>query len=58
MSRISKLASWLNSEIQKDKKDLDIDKKKFISEIKNIKKEDIFKKDKLTFWGRIKKVFF
>lgn len=57
MSRTSKLLNWLNSEIEKDNKDLEVDKKKFIQEIKSLKKEDIFKKEKLTFWQRVKKVF-
>ena len=58
MSRLSKLVTWLNNEITKDDKDLQVEKSKFISEIKSIKKEDLFRKEKLTLWKRIKKVFF
>lgn len=58
MSKMSKLANWLNNEIEKDNKDLLEDKKKLINQIKSLKKEDLFKKEKLTFWQRIKKVFF
>ena len=58
MSRLSKLVTWLNNEVSKDDKDLQVEKLKFISEIKSLKKEDLFKKEKLTLWQRIKKVFF
>lgn len=58
MSQISKLVNWLNSEIEKDKKDIDAEKLKLITQIKSIKKEELFKQEKLTFWKRIKKVFF
>lgn len=58
MSRLSKLVTWLNNEVEKDNKDLQEEKSKFISEIKSIKKEDLFKKEKLTLWKRIKKVLF
>jgi len=58
MSQISKLVNWLNSEIEKDKKDIDAEKLKLIKQIKSIKKEELFKKEELTFWKRIKKVFF
>lgn len=56
MSRLSKLATWLNSEVEKDKNDLELDKQKIIKEITSLKKEDLFKKEKLTFWQRLKKV--
>lgn len=58
MSQISKLVNWLNSEIEKDNKDINAEKLKLIKQIKSVKKEDLFKKEKLTFWTRIKKVFF
>ena len=61
MSRISKLHNWLNSEINKDNKDLDENKKKLIREIKNFKKSDFFEKPKvikLTFWQKLKKILF
>ena len=58
MSRISKLVNWLNSEIEKDNKDIDAEKVKLIKQIKLVKKEELFKKEELTFWKRIKKVFF
>lgn len=58
MSRISKLTTWLNNEIEKDNKDLELEKTKFIKEISKIKKEQIFKKEKYSFWSRLKKVLF
>jgi len=51
----------LNSEINKDNKDLDENKKKLIREIKNFKKSDFFEKPKvikLTFWQKLKKILF
>jgi hypothetical protein len=48
----------LNNEIEKDNKDLEVDKKKLINQIKTVKKEELFKKEKLTIWQRIKKVLF
>lgn len=58
MSKMSKLQNWLNNEIEKDKKDLDKEKLSLIKELKSTKKEELFKKKKLSFWDRIKKVFF
>lgn len=58
MSKSTKLQNWLNNEYQKDKKDLDNEKMSLIRELKSTKKEDLFKKKEITFWGRIKKVFF
>jgi hypothetical protein len=41
----------------KDKIDLEHEKSKFLKEIKNVKKEDLFPvAKKLTLWQRIKKV--
>jgi len=48
----------LNSEIEKDKKELDNEKLLLIKELKSAKKEDLFKKKEIIFWDRIKKVFF
>ena len=54
-----KVLKWYSQEINKDKKELDKIKNDFIKDIKNIKKDTIFKEvvtKKLTLWGRIKKV--
>jgi len=51
--------NWYSQEINKDKKELDKIKNDFIKDIKNIKKDTIFKEvvtKKLTLWERIKKV--
>ena len=58
MSRLSKLANWLNSEIEKDKKELQSVKNRLIREISSLNKEELFKKEKLTLWQRIKKTLF
>jgi hypothetical protein len=54
------MQEWLRNEFEKDKKDLENEKNKFLDEIKKYKKEDIIpiKKvsEKLTLWERIKKV--
>jgi len=49
---------WLKTEMEKDLKDLEIDKKKLISQIKQFKKEEIIPKKpkKLTLWEKIKKI--
>lgn len=50
-----KILNWLNKEQQKDKVELEINKKKFIQEIKKIKKEDIIKVPKKpSLWQKIK----
>jgi hypothetical protein len=49
----------LRSEIEKDMIDLENEKRKFIEQIKKVKKEEIIKpkeEKKLTLWNRIKKV--
>lgn len=47
--------NWLNSEKGKDRKSLEIDKKKFIQEIKKYKKTDLIPiPKKLTLWEKIK----
>ena len=54
-----KVLNWYSQEINKDKKELDKIKNDFIKDIKNIKKDTIFKEvvtKKLTLWERIKKV--
>ena len=51
-----RLQKWLENEIEKDKQELDIDKKKFIESIKRLNKEELFETKKLSLWGRIKKV--
>ena len=54
-----KVLNWYSQEINKDKKELDKIKNNFIKDIKNIKKDTIFKEvvtEKLTLWKRIKKV--
>jgi hypothetical protein len=49
---------WYQSELNKDKKDLDNQKLKFINEIKKFKKEEIVPQPpkKLNLWKRIIKV--
>jgi len=49
---------WLDDEIEKDNKELQLEKLKLINEIKKYKKDEILppKPKKLTIWQRIKKV--
>ena len=48
---------WLKSEIEKDKVELEAQKKQLIESIKGINKEDIVKPvETLTLWQKIKKV--
>lgn len=48
---------WLKSEIEKDKLQLENEKRKLIESLKGFNKEDIVKpEEKLTLWQRIKKV--
>jgi hypothetical protein len=48
---------WLKSEIEKDKTELEKEKRRIAESLKNFKKEDIVKpEEKLTIWKRIKKV--
>lgn len=48
---------WLKSEIEKDKIELEAQKKQLIESIKGINKEDIVKPvETLTLWQKIKKV--
>lgn len=57
-SRLEGIQDWFKNEIKKDEKFLDIEKKKILNEIKNLKKEDIFQvqQKQLTLWEKIKKV--
>jgi uncharacterized protein YacL (UPF0231 family) len=48
---------WLKNEVEKDRIELDREKKEMIEQIKNYKKEEIVPKQKnYTLWERIKKV--
>ena len=49
---------WYQSELNKDKKELDKQKLEFINEIKKLKKDDIIPKTdkKISIWRRILKV--
>lgn len=56
-TQLEKEIESLNNQIEKDKFDLEKEKKEFISIMKNIKKEDIItKKEKINLWERIRKV--
>ena len=49
--------NWLKSEIEKDKMDLEKEKKRFIESIKELEVNQIVEpKKKLTLWEKIKKV--
>jgi hypothetical protein len=54
------MQDWLKNEIEKDKKELELDKLKFLKEIKKLNKEDIVPKKeikvKLSLWERLKKM--
>ena len=58
-TKLEEIQDWYNNEIEKDKLELEFEKKQFIDEIKKIKKEEIFpkpkKEEKLTLCKRIKK---
>ena len=58
MKKKSKILKWFDTEIQKDKIELDKEKQELINRIKKLKKEDILpvKPKKLTLWERIIKV--
>ncbi len=60
LSQLEGLQKWLNNEYEKDKKELEYDKKKILDEIKKLKKEDIIpiktKEKKLSIWQKLKKV--
>lgn len=51
------ILNWLNKEKERDNLEIKSTKQKFITEIKGLKKEDLFEKPKevkLTLWQRIK----
>ena len=51
------ILNWLDKEMLRDNLEIKSTKQKFISEIKGLKKEDLFEKPKevkLTLWQRIK----
>jgi len=54
------MQDWFKNEAEKDRRDLEISKLKFLEDIKQYKKEDIIPKgvevQKLTLWTKIKKV--
>jgi len=53
--RSQQLVNWFNSEKLKDQRELDNNKKKLISDIKKLKKEELFPKPiKLSLWQKIK----
>jgi hypothetical protein len=53
--RTEKVLNWLTSEKNKDERELEREKKLFIQQIKKIKKDDLFpKQKKLTLWQKIK----
>jgi hypothetical protein len=56
--RYQSILNWLDKEKKKDKIQLEKSKNDFISQIKSINKEDIFKVEevKLTLWQKIRKV--
>lgn len=50
-----RLLNWLNKEKKRDEVEIDINKKKFIQEIRKQKKENLFPKTpKLTLWKKIR----
>jgi uncharacterized protein YacL (UPF0231 family) len=56
-TREEQAIDWLKNEIEKDRVQLETEKKKLIDSIKEFNKEDIIlPKKKLTLWMRIKKV--
>lgn len=53
--RQQKILQWLNSEKEKDKKELEKEKQNLINQIKKFKKDDFFPKPKkLSLWQKIK----
>lgn len=49
------LLNWLNSERNKDQKEVDFTKSKMIEEIKKIKKDEMFPKPKkISIWKKIR----
>lgn len=56
MKTSSSQLKWLQSEIEKDKRDVELEKLRLIEQIKKSKKEDIIPK-KTSLWRRILKLF-
>jgi hypothetical protein len=57
LTREEQTIDLLKSELEKDKKSLEIEKLRMIESLKNFKKDEIvIKKEKLTLWKRVKKV--
>lgn len=55
MDRNQQLLNWLNKEKLKDEYQVDFEKKKFIQEIKKIKKEQLFvPQPKISLWKKIR----
>ncbi len=55
MDRKQSILNWLESEKQKDNREVENTKQKYIREIKSISKEEMFPiPKKLTLWQRIK----
>ena len=54
-NRNQSILNWLESEKLKDAKDIENTKRKYIEEIRSIKKEELFRvPKKLTLWEKIK----
>ena len=54
-NRNQSILNWLESEKLKDSKEIENTKRKYIEEIRNIKKEELFTvPKKLTLWQKIK----
>lgn len=56
MKTNSSRLQWLQSELEKDKNEIEFEKKKFIEQIKKTTKEDIVPK-KQSIWKRLMKLF-
>jgi len=57
LTREEQAIDWLNNEIEKDKKELDKEKKQLIDSLKSFKKEDLLAQEKKpNLWQKIKKV--
>lgn len=57
LTREEQAIDWLKSEMEKDKIELDKEKKQLIESLKDFKKEDlVVQKKELTLWQKIKKV--
>jgi hypothetical protein len=53
----SKLMTWYNNQIEKDKIELEFEKQKIIQQLKLVKKEELIHKQKpISIWNRIIKV--